>query len=136
MTDFLLIDNSYNHALTSLKTYILSRLLAHTEVGWTEVAIVTLVWMMVSIEPNPSTVDPQDLCHFFDDLLRNGKEAFTSEATHAILAVNARSKHEFPFLSDKPVALEAYRFQLWTRRPTKKHNMDSYCQACTHEQCW
>lgn len=70
-----------------LKTYILRRLAHHEEDQWTEVAVVTLIWMAATDTTHPPSIEPAKLEADLNDVYKSWTKVLGPEATHGALVV-------------------------------------------------
>ena len=70
-----------------LKTYILRRLAHHEEDQWTEVGVVTLIWMGATDTAHPPSIEPTKLEADLNEVYKSWSKILGSEATHGALVV-------------------------------------------------
>lgn len=79
---------SATHAVRALETYITKRLGPDEQDGWTENAIITLVWFMAPPEKGPILLSPLDMGTSLDKIRQSWNNMLKPEATDAALSVS------------------------------------------------
>ena len=80
-------NSSFLNAAKALKSYILLRLVRCDEDQWTEVAVVTLIWIVTIDTANSASFEPSELESYLDDVSQAWRKSLGCDAAHGALIV-------------------------------------------------